>query len=195
MTESVPNEILEAILGHALAIPAPTFETWRTHRTYCSSPRSTVSDILLVSKRWCALGTPALYEAAIIRSSSQAQKLATAVNATNIGQKDRHLKRGQYLRRLRIEGGYGDAFIRVLAAAPGITTLYLCYGLTNEDSMAGLLNALRKIQPEQLFLDAMKKSTGASEQVEASLSKAIAGVLPHWMKLVRTSAPFTISSH
>ncbi|TBU22536.1 hypothetical protein BD311DRAFT_811448 [Dichomitus squalens] len=185
MTESVPNEILELILRFALQVPTPTFEAWRTQRTFCGSPRSTVSDLLVVSKRWCAAGTPALYESAILRSPHQVTALASQLNASSRSKDG--LKLGRYLRRLRIEGGYDGAFIKVLNAAPGITDLFLCYDLSNKDSMAGLIRAFRKISPERLFLDTVK-GNGASDHVGINLSKAIGGALPTWKKLKYVTA-------
>ncbi|TBU48039.1 hypothetical protein BD309DRAFT_987589 [Dichomitus squalens] len=168
MTESVPNEILELILRFALQVPTPTFEAWRTQRTFCGSPRSTVSDLLVVSKRWCAAGTPALYESAILRSPHQVTALASQLNASSRSKDG--LKLGRYLRRLRIEGGYDGAFIKVLNAAPGITDL-----------------AFKKISPERLFLDTVK-GNGASDHVGINLSKAIGGALPTWKKLKYVTA-------
>ncbi|EJF55748.1 hypothetical protein DICSQDRAFT_130475 [Dichomitus squalens LYAD-421 SS1] len=170
MTESVPNEILELILRYALQVPMPTFEAWRTQRTFCSSPRSTISHLLVVSKRWCAAGTPALYESAILRSPHQVTALASQLNASSRSKEG--LKLGRYLRRLRMEGGYGDAFIKVLNAAPGITDL---------------IAWLNKISPERLFLDTVE-GNGASDHVGINLSKAIAGALPAWKKLKYVTA-------
>ncbi|RPD75643.1 hypothetical protein L226DRAFT_462001 [Lentinus tigrinus ALCF2SS1-7] len=172
MTENIPNELLETILFHALTIPTVVFEAWRTHRTYCGTPSSGVSSILLVSKRWCTIGAPALYESAILRDESRIEALAKTLN-------DRRDKRnlGRYLRRLRVESGFGNAVIRVLNAAPGITTLYL--------------GSLKKVKLEHLLLDSVNGRLFSSP-MSVNLSKAVAGALPHWkmLKRIDTSPKF-----
>ena len=116
-----------------------------------------------------------------IRSRVKIKGLANQLNAAS-HDKDKP-KLGRYLRRVRIEGGYGDYFLKVLLAAPGITDLFLGYDLHNGDSMAGLIRTLKKISPERFFLDSIK-GNGASDHVGINLSKAIAGALPSWKKLV-----------
>ncbi len=188
MTETIPNELLEAILFHALTIPTAVFEAWRTHRTFCSSPQSGVSSLLLVSKRWHRLGTPALYESVILRTSAQVQAFAQPL--TDRRDKERTL--GRYLRRLRIEGGFGSAVIKVLTAAPAVSTLYLGFDLTNHDSMSGLTRTLKKVNLEHLLLDSVNGRL-LSTTMGINLSKAIAGALPYWKKLV--SDMFTPIDH
>lgn len=102
MTENIPNEILEAILRHAVTMSVDTFEAWSTPAAFAGNTRSTVVNVLLLSKRWCELAIPALYEAAILRTKAQVGGLARSVHKTN----ERGIKRGAYLRRLRVEGGY-----------------------------------------------------------------------------------------
>ena len=92
-------------------------------------------------------------------------------------------KLGKYLRRLRVEGGYGGDLIRILNTVPEITDLYLCYELTNDDSMAGLIRAFKKISPRRLFLDSLN-GNAVRDHMGCNLSKAIAGALPAWKKLV-----------
>ena len=92
MTDSVPNEILELILNYAVPIPSSTFEAWRTPRTFCGSPPSKVSGLLVVSKRWCALGTPALYESAILRTRAQVKALANQLSASSRSKTTQYLE-------------------------------------------------------------------------------------------------------
>ncbi len=179
MTETIPNELLEAILFHALTIPTAVFEAWRTHRTFCGSPRSGVSSLLLVSKRWHTLGTSPLYESAILRTSTQVQAFAQTLT----DRKDKQRTPGRYLRRLRIEEGFGGAAINVLTAAPGITTLYLGFDLTNHDSMSELTRTLKKVSLKHLLLDSVDGGL-LSTTMGINLSKAVAGALPHWKQLV-----------
>ncbi|RPD61400.1 hypothetical protein L227DRAFT_600325 [Lentinus tigrinus ALCF2SS1-6] len=177
MTETIPNELLETILFHALTIQTPVFETWRTHRTFCSNSPSGESSILLVSKRWCSLGTPVLYESAILRTNTRTEALARTLS-------DHKRRLGRYLRRLRVEGGFGGALIKVLNAAPGLATLYLGFDLTNKDSTAGLMRTLKQVKLEHLLLDSVNGRL-LSNPTGINLSKTIAGALPHCKTLKR----------
>ncbi|KAI9066361.1 hypothetical protein FKP32DRAFT_1664846 [Trametes sanguinea] len=180
MTELVPHEVLECILHHALVIPTQTFEAWRTAATFAASPRSTSAGILLVSKRWHELGEPYLYESAILRTKAQVKSFAAAVRKVNT----RDIKRGHYLRRLRIEGGYNDRVRTIFEGSPGIVHLFLGFDISLDDSSAGLKRALQKINPSRLFMDATP-GPHFTAQNTMSLYAAVGGALPSWTNLRR----------
>ncbi|OSC98702.1 hypothetical protein PYCCODRAFT_1447286 [Trametes coccinea BRFM310] len=180
MTELVPNEVLECILHYALVIPTRTFEAWRTAATFAASPRSTAADILLVSKRWHELGDPYLYESAILRTKAQVKSFASAVRKAN----SRGIKRGHYLRRLRIEGGYNDRIKTILESSPGIVHVFLGFDISLHDTSAGLKRALQRVNPTRLFMDATP-GPHFTAQNTMSLYAAVGSALPSWTKLRR----------
>ncbi|CDO74555.1 hypothetical protein BN946_scf184632.g12 [Trametes cinnabarina] len=180
MTELIPNEVLECILHHILVIPTATFEAWRTPATFAGSPRSTISEVLLVSKRWYELGTPSLYESAILRTKRQVRSFAFSTKKVN----DRGVKRGRYLRRLRIEGGYGDRVKAILENSPDIVHLFMGFDISLDDSSAGLKRALQRINPTRLFMDSTP-GPHFTAQNTMSLHAALGGALPSWTNLKR----------
>ncbi|KAI0637912.1 hypothetical protein C8Q77DRAFT_1088430 [Trametes polyzona] len=191
MTEHVPNEVLETILQHAVSIPSDTFEAWSTPSTFAGTPPSTISDILLVSRRWHDLAMPFLYESAILRRGSQVARLARSANISN----ERGVKRGTYLRRLRVEGGYGGRLKQLLGVAPNIDTLFIGFDISLNDSSAGLRRALQRINPSSLFLQATfgPHSTASNTM---SLYAAVAGALTTWtnVKRIITSPKFVFGN-
>ncbi|KAI0370167.1 hypothetical protein BV20DRAFT_1121415 [Pilatotrama ljubarskyi] len=188
MTEDVPDEVLEVILQHTLIIPEVTFESWRTPSTFAGSPRTHTSDVLLVSRRWHDLGDPWLFESAILRTGKQVAGFARSLGKANA----RGVKRARYLRRLRIEGGYGNRFNQVLGAAPGIVTLFMGFDISLDDSSAGLKRALQRINPSKLLMDA---TPGRHDNTQNALSlhAAVGTALSSWthLKRIDTSPEFT----
>ncbi|KAI0663145.1 hypothetical protein C8Q70DRAFT_956235 [Cubamyces menziesii] len=180
MTESVPDDVLEYILHYALTLPAEIFEAWRTPSTFAGSPRSNVPNILLVSKRWHNLGLPSLYEAAILRTMHQGRVFAQSTKITN----ERGVRRGHYLRRLRIEGGHSTYTKTILEKSPGIVAFFVSFDVSLDDSFAGLKRALQQLNPLRLFMYSSLGSHATASNTQ-SLYKAIGEALPCWTKLKR----------
>ncbi|OJT13345.1 hypothetical protein TRAPUB_10111 [Trametes pubescens] len=179
MTENIPNEVLEIILHQAVTMSAKTFESWSTPAAFAGSTRSTVVNVLLVSRRWCDLAVPALYEAAILRTKAQVQGLARSVHKTN----ERGIKRGAYLRRLRVEGGYNHHLHQILGDSPGIVTLFLGFDISLDDTSARLKRALQRINPTRLFLQSTPGGHATQDNTQ-SLYAAVSGAIPNWTNLV-----------
>ncbi|KAI0824678.1 hypothetical protein BC628DRAFT_1489292 [Trametes gibbosa] len=179
MTESVPDEVLELVLYLTLVIPTNVFESWGSPSTFAGSPPSIVPGVLLVSKRWHYLGQPALFESAILRTNRQVSGLARNAGKVN----ERGIKQGTYLRRLRIEGGYNKRLNQLLAAAPGIETLFVGFDISLDDSASGLKRALQNINPSRLYL---KSTPGGhlTAQNTMSLYAAVSGAFSSWTNLV-----------
>ncbi|KAJ8487720.1 hypothetical protein ONZ51_g4006 [Trametes cubensis] len=181
MTESVPDDVLEYILHYALTLPAETFEAWRTPSTFAGSPRSNVPNILLVSMRWHNLGLPSLYEAAILRTVHQGRAFAQSAKIMN----ERGVRRGHYLRRLRIEGGHSTYTKTILEKSPGLVAFFVSFDVSLDDSFAGLKRALQQVNPLRLFMYSSPGSHATASNTQ-SLYKAIGEALPCWTKLVQT---------
>lgn len=179
MTENIPNEVLEVILRQAVTMSAVTFESWSTQAAFAANTRSTVVNILLVSKRWCELAIPALYEAAILRTKAQVRGLARSVHKTN----ERGIKRGAYLRRLRVEGGYHHHLHQILRDSPGIVSLFLGFDISLDDTSARFKRALRGINPARLFLQSTPGGHATQDNTQ-SLYVAVGDAMRSWTKLV-----------
>ncbi|KAH9894372.1 hypothetical protein C8Q73DRAFT_514470 [Cubamyces lactineus] len=183
MTEEVPDEVLDVILANALMIPERTFEAWRVPHTFAGTPRSTVANLLLVSRRWHDIGKPWLYESAILRTREQTNALAAAVAKEYKNGR----KLGCYMRRLRIDSGYTDTTSLLLRHTPKIVSLFLGFDISIDDQTKRLMRALRTINPRRLYMDSMRGlSTDIGHKSMAGLlANAVASALPYWTKLTR----------
>ncbi|TFK97434.1 hypothetical protein BDV98DRAFT_484600, partial [Pterulicium gracile] len=63
-------------------------------------------------KQWMRVATPALYDCVILRSQSQADSFAAALRSTP--------SLGKCIRKLRIEGGFGDSMHSIIVGYPNI---------------------------------------------------------------------------
>ncbi|KAL1946574.1 hypothetical protein VTO73DRAFT_14678 [Trametes versicolor] len=183
MTENIPNEVLEAILHQAVIMSAKTFESWSTPAAFAGNTRSTAVNVLLVSRRWCELVIPALYEAAILRTKAQVRGLARSVHKTN----ERGIKRGAYLRRLRVEGGYHHHLHQILGDSPGIVSLFLGFDISLDDTSARFKRALQRINPICLFLQSTPGGHATQDNTQ-SLYAAVGGAMTSWTNLTQIVA-------
>ncbi|KAJ7859823.1 hypothetical protein B0H14DRAFT_3446455 [Mycena olivaceomarginata] len=125
-----------------------------------------VSPVLLVCKAWLRVATPLLYNVVFIRSKAQAEALAVALRGL--------LDPGRFIKKLRVEGGFGAHMGHILRSAPNITDLFISTAIHSPDTTSGLdtQNLLKNKWVMQLFqalADAMdKKWTNLTTIVLAS---------------------------
>ncbi|KAJ7630254.1 hypothetical protein FB45DRAFT_747309, partial [Roridomyces roridus] len=75
------------------------------------------STYLLVRKSWLRVDTSLLYNVVILRTTAKANALSNVLlNNPEIG---------PFIRKLRVEGGFGSAMLRILGNSPNITDLFL----------------------------------------------------------------------
>ena len=98
MASKLADELTNQILSDILVVRDERFSDTGATSPF-SDARFSTADLLLVCKRWMRVGTPALYETVIIRSTAQARAFAAALkhNATL----------GALVKKLRLEGSYG----------------------------------------------------------------------------------------
>ncbi|KAJ6486991.1 hypothetical protein C8R45DRAFT_828402, partial [Mycena sanguinolenta] len=85
----------------------------------CANFTPSTSAYLLVCKDWLRVATPLLFHVVVLRSQAQANALKAVL---------RHNKNfGQFIKKLRVEGGYRMAMHTVLKSNPNITDLFLTY--------------------------------------------------------------------
>jgi hypothetical protein len=169
-----PSELVHEILSEVLRVPDEQFAS-----TAADSPFSSVSQsssvVLLACKSWLRVAYPLLYSTVVVRSSGQAQALSDTLQANK--------QLGRYIKKLRVEGGYGIEMHRILTSAPNITDLYLTLLIWAGDSVSGLCRSLATINPSRVILyDDPKrpKSNAKSRQLAAKLCECI----PLWSNLV-----------
>ncbi|KAJ6556669.1 hypothetical protein B0H10DRAFT_1967612 [Mycena sp. CBHHK59/15] len=136
---------------------------------------------LLVCKSWLRVSTPLLYHVVILRSKAQARALQNALRSN----KDL----GRFIKKLRVEGGFGNPVYHILQCAPNITDIFLSLHLHSSDPASGLALGLPRINPSRIIIydDSRKtlKNKGVVElicSIESSSKK--------WTKLAAIVVPY-----
>ncbi|KAK1230157.1 hypothetical protein PQX77_006751 [Marasmius sp. AFHP31] len=171
MAPNFPDEIVEQILKHALIIPDKTFSTPSQLSTFFTTGDSNECNLLLVSRQWNRIGIPFLYEAAIIRANVQAVSLWRTLRTNP--------SRSNFLRRLRIEGGYSTvSLLKIVAACKdNIHTLYVAMDLSALGEIP-VLAGLPELRIQSLGLDMNRGSRRPSTRRD--LVEALSMSIAHW---------------
>ncbi|KAF7288970.1 F-box domain-containing protein [Mycena indigotica] len=138
MASTVPDEILSAILHPVFDVPDSEFSA---HFAPVLQPRWRY---LLVCCAWRRVGTPLLYRVVILKSKAQAKTLSTTLSASP--------ELGRYIKKLRVEGGYGALMLPILRHAPRITDLFLVVDIVTPEKTEGLCAGLSLVSPRRLIL-------------------------------------------
>jgi hypothetical protein len=100
-----PDEIIKEILSPILEVSDEDFTD-----TSIVSPFAcyelTSSTVLEVCKAWLRVSTPLLYATVVLRSPAQAQALTLTLKG--------NLELGRFVKKIRIEGGYGSLILEIL---------------------------------------------------------------------------------
>ena len=174
---TLPNELLGEILGHALHIHDELFTSNAARSPFGSYAHPYAARrYLLVNKRWRDAGLRPLYRDVVLSSRAQATALARTLR------QNPHLALMVY--KLRVEGGLGVSMVVILAACTNITDLCLLVDIELDDSSSGICLGLRYLNPTRLVLLDMQVSRPLSGN-GAGLLIALQRVLPQWGDLVR----------
>jgi hypothetical protein len=170
----LPEEILREILNAVLDIQDSTFSD--PNAPFGRNALST-SRVLLVCRRWLRVATPLLYRTVVLRSTTQARSLAFVL--------EHNPKIGKYVRKLRLEGGYGSSIRTVLKLSPNVTDLYMSVTFRSSDRSSGLCQGLDFLNPSRLIIydSEDSKETTNHDAVMNALCKA----LPNWKRLVSSA--------
>ncbi|KAJ6567103.1 hypothetical protein B0H19DRAFT_1139456 [Mycena capillaripes] len=140
---SLPDEIISEILSPALKVSDEVFSDTSEVSPFASYSEST-SAYLLVCKSWLRVATPLLYNVVILRSKAQAKALGLALSGNK--------QLGQFIKKLRVEGGYGPPMHIILRSSPNITDLFISFEIYSSDNTGGLCKGLPLINPTRLIL-------------------------------------------
>ncbi|KAJ7430446.1 hypothetical protein B0H11DRAFT_1610683, partial [Mycena galericulata] len=142
MADRIPyeiiSEILSPLLKHSDDVFSDTSEKPLLSHGYSSST------YLLVCKSWLDVSTPLLYNVVILRTTSQAEALGKVLQT--------HPEIGLFIRKLRVEGGFGRIMHAILKCAPNITDLFLSLLIWGKDDSTGLCAGLPLINPQRIIL-------------------------------------------
>ncbi|KAI5896344.1 uncharacterized protein SCHCODRAFT_02532107 [Schizophyllum commune H4-8] len=188
MPPSIPEELLHDILEHLLDFPTDAeFFVLNGRRDAKNAARWRIADpalrdlsrrppaLLLVCKAWRRVGVPLLYRTAIIRSKGQAESLTHAITAL-------YPERARFVRRLRLEGGFGMDAFKLLKATTRLTHLAINLHVFANESIIGLCRGLQleHVNPTVLVLADTKENS----KNRAKLVDTVTDQVPRWTKLM-----------
>jgi hypothetical protein len=177
MDSSLPEEIISEILSLVLKVPEHMFSDTSDTSPFAASSSST-SDILLVSKTWLRVATPLLYNTVVIRSKAQASVLATALKGNQ--------NLGRFVKKLRLEGGFGRYMQPILERTTQLTDLFLSAKIWASDNTSGLVHGLPLLNPTRLILfDHWQWSQIHDNNCVNQMFLGLAESIKNWTNLVR----------
>ncbi|KAJ7102594.1 hypothetical protein B0H15DRAFT_339927 [Mycena belliarum] len=178
---SLPDEIISEILSPALTISDEVFSDTSSTSPFALYSGESSSVLLLVSKAWLRVSTPLLYHVVVLRSKAQARALEAALKSN----KDL----GMYIKKLRVEGGYGSTMKSILALSPKITDLCISLAIWSSDGVSGLCQSLHLIDPVRLILHDLIEPR--SNQQNIRLLQTLADSIPLWKNLRTVDLPYS----
>ncbi|KAJ7624914.1 hypothetical protein FB45DRAFT_1061058 [Roridomyces roridus] len=170
----LPDEIISEVLSPALKVPDERFCDTSWTSPFSSYTPST-SAYLLVCKDWLRVATPLLYNVVVLRSKSQATALEAALKSNP--------ELGPFIKKLRLEGGYGAAMHIILKSAPNITDLFLTLPIWSPDSTTGLCKGLPLIDPHLVILFDPCNRTPPKNKQEEAVRKTFLSCIRSWKNL------------
>ncbi|KAJ7684328.1 hypothetical protein DFH06DRAFT_1312766 [Mycena polygramma] len=187
MSDHLPDEIISEILSPALKVTDEVFSDTSAVSPFAKYSEST-SAYLLVCKSWLRVATPLLYNVVILRSKAQAKALSLVLT------KDKQL--GQFIKKLRVEGGYGPSMGIILEHSPRISDLFLSLEIYSSDNTGGLCKGLPLINPTRLILrDSGFTRRRPANKMLSQLVEGLGKVMCDWDHLVVFHCPYTSASN
>ncbi|KAJ2932730.1 hypothetical protein H1R20_g4363, partial [Candolleomyces eurysporus] len=138
MTGKLPDELLQEILETRLSVDYLTFAKWSPEGLI--TRRSEALELLLVSRRWQRIALPLMCETILLASQQDAKILASLLT--------RHKGIGARVKKLRLEGAYGQILRKILISLPNLLYLSVSLTVASKKMAGGLCAGLRHVNPE-----------------------------------------------
>ncbi|KAH7106601.1 hypothetical protein BKA62DRAFT_826103 [Auriculariales sp. MPI-PUGE-AT-0066] len=167
MAHKLADELLKDILSPPLLVPDDMFANRDAVSPFSKVDRS-AADVLLVCKRWMRVGTPALYHTVVLRSMAQARALASALR--------RCPDFGTYIRRLRVEGSYGEYIWQAVKTAPHITELCLSLTVYSDVKVDGMVKSIAMLNPTRVILTVSPEKKIKNKNQDALIAALCKGI-------------------
>jgi hypothetical protein len=171
---SLPDEIISEILSPALKVSDEVFSDTSRVSPFSKYSEST-SAYLLVCKSWLRVATPLLYNVVILRSKAQAKALSLSLAGNKV--------LGKFIKKLRVEGGYGAPMLTILQCSPNISDLFVSLEIYSSDNTNGLCKGLQLLNPTRLILWDLSFRPLENKMV-SQLVDALAKSISQWDRLV-----------
>ncbi|KAF8209332.1 hypothetical protein K438DRAFT_1960329 [Mycena galopus ATCC 62051] len=177
---SLPDEIISEILSPALRVSDELFRHNNGYVSPFAKYSESTSAYLLVCKSWLRVATPLLYNIVVLRSKAQAKALSLALSGNK--------ELGQFIKKLRVEGGYGAPMHIILKCSPNISDLFLSLEIYSSDNTSGLCKGLPLISPTRLILQDLYKPL--ENKVISPLLEALIKSISKWDRLRVFESPY-----
>ncbi|KAJ7627143.1 hypothetical protein FB45DRAFT_1082308 [Roridomyces roridus] len=181
MAPHFPDEIISEILTPALCVPDKQFADTSTDKSVFATCTESTSSILLVCKAWLRVATPLLYNVVVLRSTAQAKALHLTLK--------KHPELGSFIRKLRVEGGFGSSMHGILQRAPKITDIFISLNLHGSESPSGLVSGLPLINPRRLIIGDNPDRTLQNKQVRQVVA-TLESLAEQWSNLTTLVVPY-----
>ncbi|KAJ6509137.1 hypothetical protein DFH09DRAFT_999999 [Mycena vulgaris] len=184
MANQAPDEIVSEILSPLLKHSDDVFSDVSEKPLVSGYSSSTY---LLVCKAWLRVSTPLLYNVVILRTTAQAAALEQVLTANP--------EFGLFIKKLRVEGGFGQAMRTILKSAPTITDLFLKLSIWGSDNVAGLCGGLPLINPRRVILvdgdrEIFTYMKPKKNKQVTQLLEMLIRCIPKWDKLLIFDFPY-----
>ncbi|KAK7048808.1 F-box domain-containing protein [Favolaschia claudopus] len=179
----LPDEIISEILAPTLKISDELFSDTSEVSPFANRSGESTSTCLVVCKAWLRVATPLLYNTVPLRSKAQAKALSVALSGNK--------ELGQFIKKLRVEGGYGQPMYTILQYAPNITDILLSLQLYSADNTTGLCKGLKLISPTRLILwNGRSIFREPDNKMILQLVNTLCQCIPEWNRLCIFGCPF-----
>ncbi|KAJ6608283.1 hypothetical protein B0H10DRAFT_2068288 [Mycena sp. CBHHK59/15] len=181
--DSVPDEILSEIISPLLKLSDEVFSDNREKPLL--NPGYSSSTYLLVCKDWLRVSTPLLYHTVMLRTTAQTDVIA-AVLRTNESF-------GLFIKKLRVEGGFGQAMHTILATAPKITDIFVTLTIWASDNTTALSRGLRLINPRRVIVTESYEGHGIKPKKNKQVTllfDTLVELIPKWENLAIFEFPY-----
>ncbi|KAF7314060.1 F-box domain-containing protein [Mycena chlorophos] len=171
---SLPDEIISEILSPALKVPDDAFADNYSGTSPFATFTESTSAYLVVCKSWLRVATPLLYHVVVLRSKAQAKALAVALA--------QNPDIGRFIKKLRVEGGFGPFMHTILQLSPNVTDLFLSLDILAADTTEGLCKGLPLISPVRLILQSALGTERSNKSLNG-LVKVLQQCIGAWDRL------------
>ena len=184
MLSSLPDELLHLILAELLFVDYDMF----SHRSPARllERRAEATSLSLVCRRWRRVLVPIILETVILNSELEAKTFVSMLRLKHVG---------PYIKKLRIEGGYGRFTHTILSNIPGLAFISVSLNIPtpSKDKACGLCSGLKLINPKHLILRDSKvlRNQGVSNVINV-LIECMTSV---WSNLVRVPLDMFCFTH
>ncbi|EJD42352.1 hypothetical protein AURDEDRAFT_168653 [Auricularia subglabra TFB-10046 SS5] len=145
MVHKLAEETLAQILAYSLDVP---YQDFADITPFGNSPfvnlQTSSATVLGVCKLWMRIGTPLLYGTVVLRSTAQAERLVAALKANP--------PFGQYIKKLRVEGGFGRSAKRIIEFSTELSDICVSLTYTSNEKVKPMCTALEKLSMVQRLI-------------------------------------------